>query len=107
MSKRNKVLLGGGGVVLLVLLVIVSTSAKRDKGTEVRFETVKEVLDQVRQLQRREDERAGEEELELPSRARKLPRFLQLLVVWRRLLWCGHRALVGSLPIQLLAVAAI
>jgi HlyD family secretion protein len=40
MSKRNKMLLGGGGVVLLVLLVIVSTSAKRDKGTEVRFETV-------------------------------------------------------------------
>ncbi len=40
MSKRNKVLLGGGGIVLLVVLVIVSTSAKRDKGTEVRFETV-------------------------------------------------------------------
>ncbi|MGH8623010.1 MAG: efflux RND transporter periplasmic adaptor subunit, partial [Burkholderiales bacterium] len=40
MSKRNKVLLGGGGVVLLVVLVMVSASAKRDKGTEVRFETV-------------------------------------------------------------------
>ena len=40
MSKRNKVLLGGGGVVLLVVLVMVSASAKRDKGIEVRFETV-------------------------------------------------------------------
>jgi HlyD family secretion protein len=40
MSKRNKVLLGGGGVLLLVVLVMVSASAKRDKGTEVRFETV-------------------------------------------------------------------
>src|SRR6185436_6313073 len=40
MSKRNKVLLGGGGVVLLIVLVMVSTSAKRDKGTEVRFEQV-------------------------------------------------------------------
>src|SRR5437879_8636289 len=40
MSKRNKVLLGGGGAVLLVLLVIVSASAKREKGIEVRFETV-------------------------------------------------------------------
>lgn len=40
MSKRNKVLLGGGGVVLLVVLVMVSTSAKRDKGIEVRFEQV-------------------------------------------------------------------
>src|SRR5438067_12991699 len=40
MSKRNKVLLGGGGAVLIVLLVIVSASAKRDKGVEVRFETV-------------------------------------------------------------------
>jgi HlyD family secretion protein len=40
MSKRNKMLLGGGGAVLLVLLVIVSASAKRDKGVEVRFETV-------------------------------------------------------------------
>jgi len=40
MSKRNKVLLGGGGVVLLVILVMVSASAKREKGAEVRFETV-------------------------------------------------------------------
>jgi len=40
MSKRNKVLLGGGGVVLLVALVLVSASAKREKGTEVRFENV-------------------------------------------------------------------
>src|SRR5881628_3595166 len=40
MSKRNKVLLGGGGAVLIVLLVIVSASAKREKGVEVRFETV-------------------------------------------------------------------
>jgi len=40
MSKRNKVLLGVGGAVLLVLLVVVSASAKRDKGVEVRFETV-------------------------------------------------------------------
>jgi HlyD family secretion protein len=40
MSKRNKVLLGGGGAVFLVVLVMVSASAKREKGTEVRFETV-------------------------------------------------------------------
>src|SRR5438309_11453445 len=40
MSKRNKVLLGGGGAVLLIVLVMVSASAKRDKGIEVRFETV-------------------------------------------------------------------
>jgi HlyD family secretion protein len=40
MSKRNKVLLGGGGVALLVILVMVSASAKREKGAEVRFETV-------------------------------------------------------------------
>jgi HlyD family secretion protein len=40
MSKRNKVLLGAGGAVLLVLLVVVSASAKREKGTEVRFEKV-------------------------------------------------------------------
>ncbi|HEY3219345.1 MAG TPA: efflux RND transporter periplasmic adaptor subunit [Gemmatimonadales bacterium] len=40
MSKRNKVLLGGGGAVLLVVLVLVSASAKREKGIEVRFETV-------------------------------------------------------------------
>src|SRR6266567_932548 len=40
MSKRNKVLLGGGIGVLVVVLILVSVSAKRDKGTEVRFETV-------------------------------------------------------------------
>jgi len=40
MSKRNKVLLGAGGAVLLILLVVVSASAKREKGTEVRFEKV-------------------------------------------------------------------
>ncbi len=40
MSKRNKVLLGGGGAVLLIILVMVSASAKREKGTEVRFEQV-------------------------------------------------------------------
>src|SRR5437660_11676209 len=40
MSKRNKVLLGGGGAVLLIVLVMVSASAKREKGIEVRFETV-------------------------------------------------------------------
>jgi HlyD family secretion protein len=40
MSKRNKVLLGGGGAVLLIILVMVSASAKREKGIEVRFETV-------------------------------------------------------------------
>jgi HlyD family secretion protein len=40
MSKRNKVLLGGGGVVFLIALVLVSASAKREKGIEVRLETV-------------------------------------------------------------------
>lgn len=40
MSKRNKVLVGSGLGVLIVLLVVVSVSAKRDKGTEVRFEQV-------------------------------------------------------------------
>jgi len=40
MSKRNKLLLGVGGAVLIVVLVIVSASAKRDKGVEVRLETV-------------------------------------------------------------------
>src|SRR5436190_1604027 len=40
MSKRNKMLLGGGGIVFLIALVMVSASAKREKGTEVRFETV-------------------------------------------------------------------
>src|SRR5881392_1402694 len=40
MSKRNKVLLGGGIGVLVVVLIMVSASAKREKGVEVRFETV-------------------------------------------------------------------
>jgi len=40
MSKRNKMLLGGGGIVFLIALVMVSASAKREKGIEVRFETV-------------------------------------------------------------------
>src|SRR5258705_4545184 len=40
MSKRNKVLLGGGVAALVVVLIMVSASAKRDKGTESRFETV-------------------------------------------------------------------
>ncbi|MGH7606833.1 MAG: efflux RND transporter periplasmic adaptor subunit, partial [Gemmatimonadales bacterium] len=40
MSKRNKVLVGSGLGVLIVLLVVVSASAKREKGTEVRFEDV-------------------------------------------------------------------
>ena len=40
MSKRNKVLLGGGIGVLVVVLILVSASAKREKGVEVRFETV-------------------------------------------------------------------
>jgi HlyD family secretion protein len=40
MSKRNKVLVGSGLAVLIVLLVVVSSSAKREKGIEVRFEQV-------------------------------------------------------------------
>ena len=40
MSKRNKVLAGIGGVVLLGVLVIVSSSARREKGVEVRLEQV-------------------------------------------------------------------
>ncbi len=40
MSKRNKVLLGSGIGVLVVVLIMVSASAKREKGIEVRFETV-------------------------------------------------------------------
>ena len=40
MSKRNKVLLGSGIGVLVIALILVSASAKREKGIEVRFETV-------------------------------------------------------------------
>src|SRR6266850_2630199 len=40
MSKRNKVLLGSGIGALVIVLILVSASAKRDKGIEVRFETV-------------------------------------------------------------------
>jgi len=40
MSKRGKVLLGVGGGVLLVALIVLSASAKRDKGVEVRLDTV-------------------------------------------------------------------
>jgi HlyD family secretion protein len=40
MSKRNKILTGVGAVVALVALVAISSSSRRDKGVEVRFETV-------------------------------------------------------------------
>src|SRR2546421_9566981 len=40
MSKRNKVFLGVGVGTLVVILIMVSASAKREKGIEVRFETV-------------------------------------------------------------------
>jgi HlyD family secretion protein len=40
MSKRNKVLLGSGIAALVIILILVSASAKREKGIEVRFETV-------------------------------------------------------------------
>ena len=40
MSKRNKVFLGVGVGALVVVLIMVSASAKREKGIEVRFETV-------------------------------------------------------------------
>src|SRR5205814_6784465 len=40
MSKRNKVFLGVGVGTLVVILIMVSASAKREKGVEVRFETV-------------------------------------------------------------------
>src|SRR5216110_2405560 len=40
MSKRNKVLVGTGAVVLIAALVVISAGARRDKGIEVRFETV-------------------------------------------------------------------
>ena len=40
MSKGKKVLIGVGGVVLLGALLFASASAKRERGTEVRFEKV-------------------------------------------------------------------
>ena len=40
MSKRGKVLTGVGVGVLVILLIVVSASAKRDKGVEVRIDTV-------------------------------------------------------------------
>ena len=40
MSKRNKVLVGTGAAVVLVLIVAISAGARRDRGQEVRFETV-------------------------------------------------------------------
>lgn len=40
MSKGKKILIGVGGVVLVGALVVVSASARREKGTEVRFEQV-------------------------------------------------------------------
>ena len=40
MSKRNKVFLGVGVGTLVVILIMGSASAKREKGIEVRFETV-------------------------------------------------------------------
>ena len=40
MSKRGKILTGAGIGVLVILLIVVSASAKRDKGVEVRLDTV-------------------------------------------------------------------
>jgi HlyD family secretion protein len=40
MSKMSKVLIGVGGVVLLGGLIVMSASAKRERGTAVRFERV-------------------------------------------------------------------
>jgi len=40
MSKRTKVLVGAGAAVLIVGLVAISAGARRDRGQEVRFETV-------------------------------------------------------------------
>lgn len=41
MSKRSKVMVGGGAAALIVVLVVISAGARRDRGAEVRFETVK------------------------------------------------------------------
>jgi HlyD family secretion protein len=40
MSKRNKVLVGSGAVALIAVVVVVSAGARRERGTEVRFEKV-------------------------------------------------------------------
>ena len=40
MSKRGKVFLFAGGGVLVLGLIVLSASAKRDKGVDVRFDTV-------------------------------------------------------------------
>src|ERR687888_2264489 len=40
MSTRNKVLVGAGAAVLIVGIVAISAGARRDRGQEVRFETV-------------------------------------------------------------------
>src|SRR6266446_4038417 len=40
MSKRSKVLVGAGAAVLIVGIVAISAGARRDRGQEVRFETV-------------------------------------------------------------------
>src|SRR2546430_15530267 len=40
MSKRGKVLVGTGAALLIVGIVAISAGARRDRGQEVRFETV-------------------------------------------------------------------
>src|SRR5690348_15713008 len=40
MSKRGKIFLGAGGGILLLGLIVLSASAKRDKGVDVRLDTV-------------------------------------------------------------------
>src|SRR5919108_1030337 len=40
MSTRNKVLVGAGAAVFIAGLVVISAGARRDRGVEVRFETV-------------------------------------------------------------------
>jgi HlyD family secretion protein len=40
MSKRHKVLVGVGATVVIVGVLVVSAAARRDRGVEVRFETV-------------------------------------------------------------------
>src|SRR5436309_10192487 len=40
MSKRSKLLVGAGAAVLIVGIVAISAGARRDRGQEVRFETV-------------------------------------------------------------------